>query len=121
MRSLASDVSISRLAVRVSRTRRWAASRSCSISASIRRAVSSPVFARRRRRHVEEQCLARRLERPEPESLAHPVPGHHVAGQVGGTLEIVLGAYREEDMNPMERVLADDLARLIDRLAASIP
>jgi hypothetical protein len=66
------------------------------------------VFARRRRRHVEEQCLARRLERPEPESLAHPVPGHHVAGQVGGTLEIVLGAYREEDMNPMERVLADD-------------
>jgi hypothetical protein len=28
---------------------------------------------------------------------------------------------QEESMNPMERVLSDDLARLIDRLAASIP
>jgi hypothetical protein len=39
--SLANDVSTSRLAVRVSRTRPWAVSRSVWISASIRRAVSS--------------------------------------------------------------------------------
>ncbi len=53
------------------------------------------VLARGHRRHVEEERLAPCLERPEPEALAHPVTGHHVAGHIGGTLEIVLGACRD--------------------------
>ena len=89
----------------------------------------------------QSQVLEFRLERPNRDRPPAPHVGHgspsgrgaaqceafadagfclrHVLRHLAATLHRFCA--REEDMNPMARVLSDDLSRLIDRLAASIP
>jgi hypothetical protein len=92
------------------------------------------VLARGHRRHVEEECLARCLERPESEGLAHPVTSHHVARHIGGTLEMVLGARRDiaedeflghaaadEHVEPVQEFGARHEIPILGRLLLGVP